>query len=287
MTESELIEHGLPVYMNEIPNWENTELTQSVGHRLSKKNGVWTAVPQTNSNQTNFDTWLRGIMTNFTSSIGPENNDGSRTIMREGLAIHLYFKEDGNLSHANVVGVSLLQMLMNAYPSAEVPVMQLAATVRYDFVKKSEFSLTSLLPDIDFDGVIATNQTLVDEVHYLTHPNFPTTHSWALDIANFDDKATGRSTRLHFLVSSEKTDVSIKRANGTSDLIEDIDPSFVHSWMIAETDDVDLLVNKVYDPITNIIWVDFGKTVCSLQLMLSLDHNLKAESGQSPIFSLK
>jgi len=285
LTTEELIERGLPTYMNEIANWQNTELVQSVGHRLSKRGG-WKAVPQTLSNQTNFDTWLRGIVTNFQSSLGPVNNDTSRTISREGLAIHLYFNTDGSVNHANVVGVALLQMLMAAFPSAPPEVMQLAATVRYDFTQKGAFNLTSLLPDINFDGVTATNNTLVDGVNYLTHPNFPSTHSWVLDIANFDDRMSGQSSRLHFLVSSAKTDLSITRWNGTKELIENIDPSFVHSWMIGDTDDPELLAN-VYDHNANIIWIDFSKVVCSLQLMVSLDHNLKAEGSQSPIFSLK
>lgn len=297
LSTEELIERGLPVYTNEIPNWQNTELIQSVGHRIRKKwfqpedenedpRFVWTAVPQTNSNQTNFDTWLRGIVTNFESNIGPVNNDGSRTIMREGLAIHLYFNEDGSLNHANVIGVALLQMLLAAYPTASPEVMQLAATVRYEFIQKEAFNLTSLLPDINFDGVTATNNTLVDGVHYLDHPNFPTLLSWVLDVSNFDDRNTGKSSRLHYLVSSAGVTLIIKRANGTGETIENIDPSFVHSWMIAETDDAQLL-GDVYDPLTNIIWVDFDKTVCSLQLMLSLDFNLKAEGAQSPVFSLK
>jgi hypothetical protein len=80
--------------------------------------------------------------------------------------------------------------------------------------------------------------------------------------------------------------LSITRWNGTKELIENIDPSFVHSWMIGDTDDPELLAN-VYDHNANIIWIDFSKVVCSLQLMVSLDHNLKAEGSQSPIFSFK
>lgn len=287
MTTEELIEHGLPVYMNELGDWQKTDMVNSVRSQINYKSGIWTVTPKTTSNNTNFDTWLRGILANFTHSLGPINNDGSRTLTRGNVELVFYFNPDGSVNHVDQKAPALLVQLMKAYPTAPPEVLALGCTVRYNFIQKGAFNLTSLLPDINFDGVTATNNTKVDGVHYLTHPNFPTLHSWVLDIANFDDRMTGQSSRLHFLVSSAKTDVSISRANGTKELIENIDPSFVHSWMIAETDDVDLLVNKVYDHSTNIIWVDFGKTVCSLQLMLSLDHNLKAEGSQSPIFSLK
>ncbi len=286
MTTEELIERGLPAYMNELGDWQKTDIVQTVGHRLSKKNGQWTAVPQTNSNNTNFSEWIKGLTRNFQSNLGPVNNDGSRTISREGLAIHVYFDADGNVLQCNLVGIASMNNLAGKYPTAEMTVLQKVATVRYEFTQKPDLQLTSILPDLNFDGINLVNNTIIDGLPYTQHPNIPAVHSWVLDIANFDDRMTGKTSRLHYKVIDNEVTLVINRANGQSETIPAIDPSFVHSWTIAETDDADLL-NEVYDAANNIIWVDFSKNVVEAAIMYSNDLNLKAESSQSAILSLK
>lgn len=286
MTTEELIERGLPTYMNELGDWQKTDMVQTVGHRLAKVAGIWTAVPVTNSNNTNFSEWIKGLTRNFQSTLGPVNNDTSRTIGREGLAIHVYFDADGNVTHANMIGVATLQMLVSKYPTAPADVMQKAATVRYEFTQKPDLQLTSILPDLNFDGISLVNNTIIDGLPYTQHPNIPAVHSWVLDIANFDDRMTGKTSRLHYKVIDNEVTLVINRANGQSETIENVFTSFVHSWTIAETDDAELL-NEVYDAVNNIIWVDFSKNVVEAAIMYSNDLNLKAESSQSAILSLK
>lgn len=277
LSTEELIEHGLPTYMNEFGDWQKTDMVNSVGHLVKKSKGAYLNVPQTQSDNTNFDTWLRGLLKNFTHSLGPINNDGSRTLNRENVEYHFYFNEDGSVNHVNMVAPALLARLMKSHPTAPPEVLALGCTVRYNFVQKGLFQLTSLLPDIDFNGVQAVNDTKVDGVHYLDHPNFPSVHAWRLRFFNADDRMSGQTTMVTL-------------NNGPSGLtgvingVENIEvlPEAAHGWNIAHTDEA-----PYYEAATNTFWGNPDLNFMSLQLELTLDLNFKAEGSISEIISLK
>jgi hypothetical protein len=277
LTQEELIERGLPAYMNELGDWQKTDMVNTVSNRIVKSKGVYTTEPNIKSNNGNFDTWLRGMLKNFTHSLGGFNNDGSRTLIRGNVELVFYFNPDGSVNHVNQKAPALLIQLMKVHPTAPPEVLALGCIRRYNFVQKGAFQLTSILPDINYDGVIATNNTKVDGVHYLEHPNIPVNHAWRLRFFNANDRMTGQTIMLTLLNDENGLKGIVGGAQNIAVL-----PEAAHSWNIAYTDE-----SPYYEAATNTFWGNPDLNFMTLQLEQTMDHNFKAEGSISEIFSLK
>lgn len=285
MTTEELIEHGLPTFMNEFVNWQLTEKTQSVGHLIKKQGGTYKAVPNVQQAWTNFDNWLRGILKNFTyTDLGPVNNDGSRTLTRQNAELRFYFNEDGSVKHVDQVSPALLNQYLIIYGS-KVPadVLALACTSRTEFTQKEPFQITSILPDLDFDGINVLNDTKVDGVHWATHPNLPANHAWRYRFMNADDRSGGMD-ELVVIVSPQGVTGRLKKFGDVEQNVSVL-PEVVNGFTIAHTDEASEIG---YDPMTNIYWFNPDLQIAEAQIEMTMDTGLfKADGSISEIISLK